>query len=314
MELESKPQYSTQTKVLSCLVLLFFSVSATILAEASKGPDGVYPYDAFAVPLCAEIIKLGFSLSLSVPFVSKRKESSFPFIYYALPAFCYFVSNNCMLFIIRELGPTTFQITNNLKTFSTAVLMRLVLSKHLSWQQIKALVLLVCGSIITQLCEKEEDVSPRQSELFAGVAFVVINAVASGLGGVFSEKLLKGKTVGSEQSIHVQNSQLYLFGVLFGSLSLFSRSKSNSETSHLLHGFNLAAYATVVALAINGILVSFVLKYLDNIAKCFVGAFTMIIVGTIQSLVSSETISMHSAIGIILTCLALELYHCQEAR
>ena len=44
------------------------------------------------------------------------------FLSFAIPGFCYFVSNNCMFLIIRELGPTTFQITNNLKILSTGVL------------------------------------------------------------------------------------------------------------------------------------------------------------------------------------------------
>jgi len=73
--------------------------------------------------------------------------ASFPL--YCVPALCYFISNNCMFYIIRELGPTTFQITNNLKTLSTSLLMRFVLSHRLTWTQVKVLVILACGSIVT---------------------------------------------------------------------------------------------------------------------------------------------------------------------
>ena len=62
------------------------------------------------------------------------------FLMFAIPAFCYFVSNNCMFYIIRELGPTTYQITNNLKVFTTAILMRVFLARKLSWVKWKALV------------------------------------------------------------------------------------------------------------------------------------------------------------------------------
>ena len=65
---------------------------------------------------------------------SAGEEYSWPsLLLYSVPALCYFVSNNCTFYINRELGPTTFQVTNNLKTLSTAILMRFVLSCKLTW-------------------------------------------------------------------------------------------------------------------------------------------------------------------------------------
>ena len=151
--------FSLKTKLLCCAALLFFSVAATLLAEASKTSSGSYPYNTFVIPFSVEGVKL-ISSACVVYFAksnnntASRGENAFSFasfLLYCVPALCYFISNSCMFYIIRELGPTTFQITNNLKTLSTALLMRFVLSHKLTWTQMKALVLLTCGSVVTQL-------------------------------------------------------------------------------------------------------------------------------------------------------------------
>ena len=213
-----------------------------------------------------------------------------------------------MFYIIRELGPTTFQITNNLKTLSTALLMRFVLSKKLTWTQVKALVLLVCGSIVTQLqpASMTSQESTQGKSLLIGYVAVFVNSLAAGLGGVYSEKLLKGKVAGRNESIHWQNCQLYFFGVVFGLVSILM--KTGDKLENIYDGFNGAAFGTVVALATSGLLVSFVLKYLDNFAKCFVNALSMLVVGVSHSSTSGDGIRLPLVIGIVLTSIAIEQY------
>ena len=183
--------------------------------------------------------------------------------------------------------------------------MRILISRKLSWLQVKALILLVCGSIVTQL--KPSAPAEASKASWQGCILVVVNAISAGIGGVYSEKLLKGKDSRQNESIHWQNSQLYIFGFLFGLVSLLADGRSNSF--HILEGFNLAAYMTVFMLAACGLLVSFILKYLDNIAKCFVGALSMVTVALMHSAMTSEKISMHLSIGIVLTAMAIEQYN-----
>ena len=45
-------------KVVSCLMLLLCTVSATSFAELSKSDDGTYPYNTFVVPCSVEALKL----------------------------------------------------------------------------------------------------------------------------------------------------------------------------------------------------------------------------------------------------------------
>ena len=304
--------YPLSIRISSCVALLFFSVAATMLAELSKSEDGKYEYNTFLIPLSVEIIKLTVS-ALSMLYTNNvgdisKNFSLLSFGSYSVPALCYFVSNNCMFYIIRELGPTTFQVTNNLKTLSTALLMRFVLSRKLTWPQIKALVILFCGSVVTQLKGTNEAEHHQTGFKLFGIALVFVNAFAAGIGGVYSEKLLKGSAKAERiESIHFQNCQLYFFGVCFGILSLLTRTTNGS--SDPFEGFNLAAYATIAVLAACGLLVSFILKYLDNIAKCFVGALSMITVGLLQVSMSSQSVPLHLSIGIVLTSIAIEQFN-----
>ena len=53
-----------------------------------------------------------------------------------------------------------------------------------------------------------------------------------------------------EVSIHLQNAQLYVFGVIFGAISLQMSSSRVPELCNAFEGFNAYAYATVGILAV----------------------------------------------------------------
>jgi len=91
------------------------------------------------------------------------------------------------------------------------------------------------------------------------------------------------------RSIHWQNMQLYVFGVLFGVVTLrMDANWASVPGQNPFHGFNAYAYATVATLAICGLLVSFILKYLDNVAKCFCAALSMLCVSLLDSTMKHE--------------------------
>jgi len=314
----------TLVKMGSCILLIFFSVSATILTEASKLPDGTYPYNTFAIPCAVEAVKLLVSTLLlnHVRFAqgSSRKPLGFEFrttAVYAFPAFCYFVSNNCMLHIIKHLGASTFQIMNNLKVLSTGIFMYVFLNRKLSWQQWKALIILAIGCMVTQLVPNPQTLTPTENVKLShltGYVLVLINVIAAGAGGVFSEKLLKGITKKpsagtTETSIHCQNIQLYSFGFAFGLISLFMDDDENISPSNMFRGFNGFAYATVASLATCGLLVSFILKHLDNVIKCFCTALSMLCVALMDSAMKNEAVPMRILLAIVLTGIALEQYN-----
>ena len=172
----------------------------------------------------------------------------------------------------------------------------------------KALILLVCGSIVTQLQPASQSFRENTHGGFAWIGYIAVcvNSLAAGLGGVYSEKLLKGKATGHNESIHWQNCQLYFFGIVFGLVSILLH--TGDQLENMYDGFNVAAIGTVVAMATSGLLVSFVLKYLDNFAKCFVNALSMITVGVVHASMSGDGLQLPLLIGIVLTSIAIEQY------
>lgn len=291
--------------------------------------DGRYPYDTVVIPLTVEALKLLLcTLLLAHAFLTSRgKDKDFQprvtldwrsFLKFSVPGLCYMVSNNCTFVIIGELGATSFQVLANLKILVTALLMRVLLSRRISWLRWKALVLLVLGAMVTQL--GGEQGALRGS--FLGYVAVALSSLMSGLAGVYSEKLLKGDASGPARndSIYWQNIQLYIFGIIFGMLALHSKRMAAAadagagdqavlEPGGVFDGFNMMAYLCVLSIALSGMLVSAVLKYIDNIAKCFVAAVSLVVVAAFGTLSGKEEPSINILIGIVLVALALEQYN-----
>ena len=296
-------------KIGSCLSLLVLSVAATFFTEFSKSPDGVYPYDTFVLPFAAEFLKLAVSicsmnneslLSFFHAFKEPRKLAVF-----AVPALCYILSNNCVPLIILELGPTLHQVLNNLKILSTGILTRVILRRELSWAKWRALWLLMAGSVLAQ----EPTVSTQvTSKLISGYGYVLGNVFAAGAGSILSEMLLKGRamkdTVGD---IHLQNAKLYLFGTMFGAVTLLSRGKN--LTLDIFEGFNIPAYGAVLSMALGGLSTSVILKYIDSIAKCFVMSGSMLTVAIVHAALKNAFVSPLLLVGILLVTAALKSYH-----
>ena len=193
---DSQP-VSAWLKIASCVVLLGFQISSTIFTQLSKSPDGTYPYNSVLLAATVEMTKLAASSAFLVGLKLSGREvrvtwSLQRFLSFAIPGFCYFVSNNCMFLIIRELGPTTFQIMNNLKILSTGVLMRVFLNRPLSWMQWRALALLFFGSVISEISDKP---GHQLRGTLYGYLLVLVNTFVAATASVFSEKLLKGDSL-----------------------------------------------------------------------------------------------------------------------
>ena len=81
---------------------------------------------------------------------------------------------------------------------------------------------------------------------------------------------------GNRASIHFQNVQLYVFGILANVLALLWRNEIGpSATTSLFHGFNGWACVVVVANGSCGLAVSFLLRYADSIAKTYATALSI---------------------------------------
>lgn len=291
--------------------LLFFSVTGSILAEISKDESGAYPYNPLTVPLLAEGVKIllsaAFVLSDTLFDAEKFSEhlrtfSLKHFWLFAVPAACYYVSNTCALFIIAEIGLVQFHILSNLKILFSALAMRVILGRKLTLKQWFSLLVLASGILLAQSRRKDERKIVGKSH---GYILVVISTMASSLGGVYSEKLLKDRVVG--HSIHIKNIQLYTWGIFFG-IFAFLQTGESIRVESLFRGYSPVVIVMLFVMSFSGLIVGLILKHFDSLARSFIASLAMVTSAWVQIFRGVDESSPRLAVSIVLICYALRLY------
>jgi len=242
------------------------------------------------------------------------------FVSYMVPGLIYFVNNNCQFYILQAIDPTSFQLLSQLKTIFTGVLFRALLKRKLALVQWLALVILACGTAVSQL-KLVQDVEDRHQSLkglplpgllkeqhpeLVGISLCLMTSLLSALAGVYAEKLLKDR---ASASIHWQNIQLYIWGVLFNAIGLYMKDGDTVREHGLLNGFNTIAYLVVFCNAFTGLSISFVLKFADNIARVYAHAIAMMLTMTVSVKLLGVPMTPQMLIAIILVSVSTLEYN-----
>ena len=129
---------------------------------------------------------------------------------------------------------------------------------------------------ITDVEEKLGDF--RASE---GHVLVMIKCVLSSLANIYNEKIFK-EGRGMEDSILLQNTKLYIFGVLFNVVTLFLRPEFRSHAINcgLFYGYNSHATLLIVVTAFFGLTVALILKFRDNMFQVMSNQLTNVVMIT----------------------------------
>ena len=198
----------------------FLMALQPLLVAHSKNAAGGFDYSVPSSVMVSEGLKLVISSALLCSQLVSGKvgrllheDAALEFFSYVLPALIYFVNNNCVFFILQAVDPTTFQLLSQMKTIFTGLLFRVFLKRRLSAVQYLALVTLACGTACSQLPSAAKHHDGKHAKLAAagmaapliGGLLSVLSSLLSALGGIYNEKLLKGRP---SASIHWQNIQM----------------------------------------------------------------------------------------------------------
>jgi len=315
----------------ACFAFVFFGVTSTLCITASE-VDGRLPYNTTSSVLVTEILK--FLLSCSCWYftgdsATVKKYDDEPqrsregklnlqtFFLYSIPGLMYAIQNQLLYYAVFHLQPALFQLLSNLKFVSTALLARFVMGKMLTTAQWVGILCLVLGSVVSRgsmLCSvwnqwvAEDQMSLESSKesgsksLILGIILVLSTSTISGISGIANEYLLK--RVDSKTPFMLKNMQLYFWGIIFN----LSGAIFENTGQGFFHGFNWWVWIVIGLKAAEGMSISFIMKYLDNIVKCFCSAILVYVMTICSRGLFDEQIDLFFVVGLAVVTVALVLY------
>eukprot|EP00929_Paragymnodinium_shiwhaense_P057103 TRINITY_DN28574_c0_g1_i1.p1 TRINITY_DN28574_c0_g1~~TRINITY_DN28574_c0_g1_i1.p1 ORF type:complete len:375 (-),score=33.88 TRINITY_DN28574_c0_g1_i1:65-1189(-) len=204
-----------------------------------------------------------------------------------VPSVLYVIQNNLLFIALSNLSVAVYQVTYQLKILSTAVLSVLVLGKSLTPTKWVALVMLVVGVALIQLPRESSESTPKQDGAgspVVGLVAVLSACLTSGFAGVFLEKALKDSTA----SLWLRNIQLALVGTVLGLAGCYVTDGEKIRVDGFLQGYSAVVWVVIFLQACGGLVVASVLKYADNLLKCFGNALSTVLGCLLSATILSE--------------------------
>eukprot|EP00929_Paragymnodinium_shiwhaense_P033214 TRINITY_DN18284_c0_g1_i1.p1 TRINITY_DN18284_c0_g1~~TRINITY_DN18284_c0_g1_i1.p1 ORF type:complete len:368 (+),score=84.06 TRINITY_DN18284_c0_g1_i1:136-1239(+) len=254
-----------------------------MLVKLSQNAEGKIEYNTSSNVLVSEALKFVISGCLYVGDQRQPKGQMRlrEFLEYAVPGLIYFVNNNLNFLILMYVDATTFQLLSQLKTVFTALLFRYFLGHQLSFYQYLAIWQLACGSAVSQIPVSGDHSREESRSSLLGFCFAAFSCLLSASGGIYSEKLLKDK---AKDSLHWQNMQLYTWGIVLNVISMLASDYSTILQDGVFKGYNGWTWAVTLNNALNGLAISAILKYADNIARVYAHACAMLLTMLLSTL------------------------------
>ncbi|KFV50630.1 putative UDP-sugar transporter protein SLC35A4, partial [Gavia stellata] len=266
--------------------------------------DGMIPFSSTSVVVLVELTKLMLSLQtwnrelLGVA-VSWRHVAPF-----ALSALLYAANNNLVVHMQLFMDPSTYQILSNLKIVSTALLYSLFLRQRLSMRKWLALFLLVAAGVSYSCGGLQDPGSPSKMQLhitLVGLLLILVYCLISGLSAVYTEAILKTQAL----PLSLQNLFLYFFGVLLNLIGYFWSSAEGS----FLEGFSSWVLVIVVSQALNGLIMSVVMKHSSNITRLFVISCSILVNALLSVTLFNLQLTVLFFVAVSCIGLAVHLYY-----
>ncbi|KAI5647159.1 hypothetical protein M9H77_33164 [Catharanthus roseus] len=295
-------------------LLTVLTSSQGILTTLSQS-NGGYKYDYATVPFLAEVFKL---LVSSVLLWRELKRVPPPKMtmewrtirLYPIPSIIYLIHNNVQFATLTYVDTSTYQIMGNLKIVTTGILFRLFLKRKLSNLQWMAIVLLAVGTTTSQVkgCG-EASCDSLFSSPIQGYMLGVLSACLSALAGVYTEYLMKK----NNDSLYWQNVQLYTFGAIFNlGRIVFDDFRSGFEKGpwwqRLFNGYTITTWLVVLNLGSTGLLVSWLMKFADNIVKVYSTSMAMLLTMILSIYLFNFKPTLQLFLGIIICMMSLHMY------
>lgn len=348
---DSASPSSALVKKAACLLLLTVQTSTLILLMRHSLHRA--RYNAASVVVSVELVKLGLSLVAEFATQLKRRLHGGPargrlnvfallwhdfgahrrqVLQLAVPAALYAVQNNLSYFALSRLSAVTFQVVQQLKILSTAVIAVWMLGRRLLPSHWLALWLLTAGVAIVQLSNITDDQSCRtvgRQDAWLGFGAVLLNSLSSGFAGIYFEKLVKssalptkasvnlfnpsleGRLAERTRSVWIQSIELGIFGLFFSTLALLA---ARGEAGMMMrrggffHGYDYMTWIVILMQAVGGMLVALVVRYADSILKAFATSASIVLSSIVTFGLMGSELSWSFVAGASLVIVSVCIY------
>ncbi len=296
------------------VMLVFFMSARVLLITYSRHGQPTYPYIFTTINVVSELAKLAVT---GVAYLLERyimETTSTPLMFgwskslnFAVPAVLYAIKDNVSMYILLYVSPAVFELTGQIKTPFTAIMMWLVLQKTFTDVNCFGIVYLFIGASLSQFsCHDKFEVSQ-----FVGVMLIVLVAFLSSLANVYNEWRL---TEHKKDSINVQNFHTYIYSSLASLLIFFIYDWKQAAERGVFVGYSVDVVYIVGVTVAAGLLMSVVMKHINNIARicCHAVAIIVITVVDVAFLGYGKEMSFTFAFSIIIVISSIVLYYCGD--
>ncbi|KAF0519710.1 hypothetical protein F8M41_016465 [Gigaspora margarita] len=248
------------------------------------------------------------------PFIRSLKSifTSTTFLF-SIPALGYFVNNNISFLILTVMNPPTFMVLGNLKIITTGLIYNIFLNKKLNRIQWISLLMLFLGSIISQVHFSTEGKPEIMTSPF-GLLLIIIFSCISAIACVYTEYIMSNRF--KNESIHLQNIKLYLFGILFNGLMYYfsTISSFNKKLMSNNNGFFSSLfpihYLIIFSACSMGLITSAIIRYSGSITKLHSNSMAMFF-SSFMSWIFLDNYKPNILffVGALLCCFSLKMYN-----
>ncbi|EDO39951.1 predicted protein, partial [Nematostella vectensis] len=219
-----------------------------------------------------------------------------------------------LIFVLQAV----YSLMGNFVIITTAILFRIVLKRKLSRTQWASLVILFLSIValsnqnpdtgqlkhhqhvvqdkpsedvdMPEICRRVlvaenytsvAEVETSSFQMNKGHVLVLIQCLMSSSANIYNEKIFKEGS-GMDDSIYLQNSKLYAFGILFNTVPLVLRSDFRNHVWRcgFFHGHNTQSFLLIIVTAAYGLTVALILKFRDNMFQVMSFQLTNVLIIT----------------------------------